>query len=206
MVWRAQWRSLEQHVLWRGPGSCSLAACLRVSRCAWAEQARAARTLSRRPSCPWSSPSWRSSSSRSLSSSLCTRDNGGGAWHAQRVSAACAARAAEVASAFAVRVRARSACSGPADSQPMASDTSTPFLLLTYERVLPCVSMCVAGEARTSAACVSSVLCTRVVVCRAHSSERGHGGSGEAKPGARHASLRWSALFCAVEWPFALQK
>ena len=27
--------------LWRGPGSCSLAACLRVRRCAWAVQARA---------------------------------------------------------------------------------------------------------------------------------------------------------------------
>ena len=26
--------SLEWHVLWRGPGSCSLASCLRVRRCA----------------------------------------------------------------------------------------------------------------------------------------------------------------------------
>ena len=37
-------------------------------------------------------------------------------------------------------------------------------------------------------ACVTSVLCTRVLVCKAQSSERGRG-SGEAKPGARHASL-----------------
>ena len=88
----------------------------------------------------------------------------------------------------------------------MASDASTPSLLLTCKRVLQCGSVWVAGEARTRAACVTSVLCTRVLVCRAHSSERGHGGSGEAKPGARHAVERWSALFCAVEWPFALQK
>ena len=45
-----------------------------------------------------------------------------------------------------------------------------------------------AGEARTHGECVSSVLCTRVLVCRAQGSERGRG-SGEAKPGARHASL-----------------
>ena len=45
-----------------------------------------------------------------------------------------------------------------------------------------------AGEARTRGACVSSVLCTRVLVCKAQRSERGRG-SGEAKPGARHASL-----------------
>ena len=49
--------------------------------------------------------------------------------------------------------------------------------------------MHVAGEARMRAACVSSVLCTRVLVCKAQGSERGRG-SGEAKPGARHASWR----------------
>jgi hypothetical protein len=48
--------------------------------------------------------------------------------------------------------------------------------------------MCMAGEARTRGACVSSVLCTRVLVCKAQRSERGRG-SGEAKPGARHAFL-----------------
>ena len=42
---------------------------------------------------------------------------------------------------------------------------------------------------RTHGACVTSVLCARVLVCKAQSSERGRG-SGEAKPGARHASLR----------------
>ena len=41
---------------------------------------------------------------------------------------------------------------------------------------------------RTHGACVTSVLCARVLVCKAQSSERGRG-SGEAKPGARHASL-----------------
>ena len=41
---------------------------------------------------------------------------------------------------------------------------------------------------RTHGACVTSVLCARVLVCKAQSSERGRG-SGEAKPSARHASL-----------------
>jgi hypothetical protein len=182
--------------VWRGPGSCSLAACLRVRRCAWAVQARAARTLSRRPSCPWSSASCRSSSSRSLSSSLCTRDNGDGAWHAQRVSDVGAARAAEVASAFAARVRARCACCGPADSQPMASDAKHAILAFDVSACFQ-VRAKMAGEARTRTrgACVSSVLCTRVLVCKAQSSERRRG-SGEAKPGARHASL--CAFFCSL--------
>ena len=43
-------------------------------------------------------------------------------------------------------------------------------------------SMCTAGEARTHGACVTSVLCTRVLVCKAQSSERGRG-SGEAEAG-----------------------
>ena len=55
------------------------------------------------------------------------------------------------------------------------------------ERVLPHESICIAGEARTRGACVSSVLCTRALVCTAQGSERGRGG-GEAEPGARHAS------------------
>jgi hypothetical protein len=62
--------------------------------------------------------------------------------------------------------------------------------LLTCKRVYPRESMCTAGEARTHGACVTSVLCTRVLVCRAQGSEHGRG-SGEAeavaKPGARHA-------------------
>ena len=84
---------------------------------------------------------------------------------------------------------AECACSGPTDTQPMASDTSTPSLLLPRKRVLPCESMRIAGEARTRAACVMSVLCMRVLVCKAQRSERGRG-SGEAKPGARHGFAR----------------
>jgi len=79
---------------------------------------------------------------------------------------------------LAERVRGRCAGNRLADSQPMASDTSTPSLLLTCKRVLPCESTCVAGEARTRAACVTSVLCTRVLVCKAQGSERGRGGGG----------------------------
>ena len=59
--------------------------------------------------------------------------------------------------------------------------------MLTCKRVLQCESTCVAGEARTRAACVTSVLCTRVVVYRAQRGERViSGGEDEAvaKPGA----------------------
>ena len=59
--------------------------------------------------------------------------------------------------------------------------------MLTCKRVLQCESTCVAGEARTRAACVTSVLCTRVVVYRAQRGERGIGGGEDeavAKPGA----------------------
>ena len=41
MVWRSQWLSLELHVLWRGPASCTLVAGLRVRRSAWALRAQA---------------------------------------------------------------------------------------------------------------------------------------------------------------------
>ena len=72
-------------------------------------------------------------------------------------------------------------------SPPMASDTSTHPCMLTCKRVLQCESTCVAGEARTRAACVTSVLCTRVVVYRAQRGERGIGGGEDeavAKPDA----------------------
>ena len=88
---------------------------------------------------------------------------------------------------LAERVRARRAGSGLAGSQPMASDTSTPSLLLTCKRVLQCESTCVGGEACARAACVTSVLCTRVLVCEAQSGERGRGGGEDeavAKPDA----------------------
>ena len=72
-------------------------------------------------------------------------------------------------------------------SPPMASDMSTHPCMLTCKRVLQCESTCVAGEARTRAVCVTSVLCTRVVVYRAQRGERGIGGGEDeavAKPGA----------------------
>ena len=47
------------------------------------------------------------------------------------------------------------------------------MMLLTCERMLLCECMCIAGEARMRAACVSSVLCTRVLVCKAQGSECG---------------------------------
>ena len=76
--------------------------------------------------------------------------------------------------------------------------------MLTCKRVLQCESTCVAGEARTRAACVTSVLCTRVVVCKAQRGERGRGG-GEAEARAmpvRDMPLGGTGLqlfFCTVQ-------
>ena len=97
------------------------------------------------------------------------------------------------------RIRARCVSGEPADGQPVASDSSTAAKLLTCKRVLPRESMCTAGEARTRGSCVSSVLCTRVLVCKAQSSERRRG-SGEAKPGARHASSPFHPFYPRVKW------
>ena len=108
------------------------------------------------------------------------------------------------------RIRARCASSEPADGQPVASDSSTAAKLLTCKRVLPRESMCTAGEARTRGSCVSSVLCTRVLVCKAQRSERGRGsGEDAAHPGALAVETsfvfaRWSGG--VVECFFALQK
>ena len=105
---------------------------------------------------------------------------------------------------IAARGVARCACSGPADSQPMASDTSTPSWLLTCQRVLQCGSTWVAGVANTRAACVTSVLCTRVVVCRAQRGERGRdGGEDDARAmPVREMPLGGTGLqlcFCTVQ-------
>ena len=54
--------------------------------------------------------------------------------------------------------------------------------------------MCTAGEARTRGACVSSVLCTRVLVCKAQGSERGRG-SGEAEAWAAKAGAQCGNFF-----------
>ena len=50
--------------------------------------------------------------------------NGGGGWHAQHVGDTWG-RAAEMASVFVERIRARCASGEPADGQPVASDSST---------------------------------------------------------------------------------
>ena len=56
--------------------------------------------------------------------------NGGGGWHAQHVGDTWG-RAAEMASVFVERIRARCASGEPADGQPVASDSSTAAKLLT---------------------------------------------------------------------------
>ena len=89
-------------------------------------------------------------------------------------------RAAEVARHLrSVRVPDVSAASRPTVSQWPVTRARQPTFDVRARAWLR-ESMCMAGEARTRAACVSSVLCTRVLVCRAQGSERGHG-SGEAE-------------------------
>ena len=90
----------------------------------------------------------------------------------------------------------------PADGQPVASDSSTAAKLFDVSaccRVRACAWLARRARMvrRTHGACVTSVLCTRVLVCKAQRSERGRG-SGEAKPGARHASL-FAVQFFAVQ-------
>ena len=55
-----------------------------------------------------------------------------------------------------------------------------------------------AGEARTRGACVSSVLCMRVLVCKAQGSECGRG-SGEAEAWAKAGARRMSKNSVATE-------
>ena len=58
--------------------------------------------------------------------------------------------------------------------------------------MLQCESTCVAGEARTRAACVTSVLCTRVVVYRAQRGERGIGGGEDEAVAKAGAHCPWA--------------
>ena len=94
-----------------------------------------------------------------------------------------------MASAFALRLRARWLSSGPADSQPVASHTRNHMMLLTCERTCCCVSAC-ASLARL--ACVQRACracCARVCSC-AKRRAASVGEACEAKPGARHAYWR----------------
>ena len=98
----------------------------------------------------------------------------------------------------AVRVHARCVSGRPADDQPVASDVKHTSCFFDVSGVLPREIMCMAGEARTRGACVSSVLCTRVLVCKAQGSERGRG-SGEAEAWAKAGARRMSKNSVATE-------
>ena len=103
-------------------------------------------------------------------------------------------RAEQAASVFAERVRAGCASGEPADGQPVASDSSTHAKYFARERVLLQESMCIAGEARTRAAWVTSVLCTRLLVCKAQGSAGGVAVARRSRPGMlfRFGSEHWN--------------
>ena len=95
-----------------------------------------------------------------------------------------------MASAFALRLRARWLSSGPADSQPVASHTRNHMMLLCVCKcMLLCECMCtsLARLACVKRAC--RACCARVCSC-ARRRAASVGEACEAKPGARHASWR----------------
>ena len=159
--------------------------CLRLGRpracaCAMARESRRRerkRTRSHRPSCSRSSSSCRSSSSRSLSSCLCTRDYGGGAWHAQRVSDACAARAAEVASALQrVREPDAHAAGRPTVSQWPVTRARHQCILKARASLVAraCGEARVCGDARVQ--CVRQACSVRACSCARRRAERRRAG------------------------------
>ena len=93
-------------------------------------------------------------------------DNNDGEWHAQRVDDARGSCAVEMASAFALQLRARWLSSGPADCQPVASDTRNHMMLLCVCKcMLLCECMCtsLARLACVQRAC--RACCARVCSC-----------------------------------------
>ena len=69
-----------------------------------------------------------------------------------------------MASAFALRLRARWLSSGPADSQPVASHTRNHMMLLTCERMLLCECMCTSLARLVCSVCVKRALYARARV------------------------------------------
>ena len=167
-----------------------------LSRSSWARARTRSSGTSSRSSCSSRSSSSRSSSSRS---SFCLRTIAMSTCNTYLKSAQSNVR---IARRRARREHLQFVCTPDAHAagRPTVSQWSVTRARHHCMRVLQCESTCVADEARTRAACMTSVLCTRVVVCsvcsvcRAQRGERGRG-SGEAKPGARHASLR---VFCCL--------
>ena len=105
-----------------------------------------------------------------------------------------------MASAFALRLRARWLSSGPADSQPVASDTRNHVMLLCVCKcMLLCECMCtsLARLACVQRAC--RACCARVCSC-ARRRAASVGEACEAKPGARHASSPFHPFYPRVKW------
>ena len=105
-----------------------------------------------------------------------------------------------MASAFALRLRARWLSSGPADSQPVASHTRNHMMLLCVCKcMLLCECMCtsLARLACVQRAC--RACCARVCSC-ARRRAASVGEACEAKPGARHASSPFHPFYPRVKW------
>ena len=71
----------------------------------------------------------------------------------------------DMASAFALQLCARWLSSGPADSQPVASDTRNHRMLLTCERMLLCECMCASLARLACGQRVRRACCARVCSC-----------------------------------------
>ena len=108
---------------------------------------------------------------------------------------------------FAERVRARCASGEPADGQPVARASS---ITSSFCNVQACVSMCMAGEARTHGAAhawrVRDERALRACARVQGAEQRARAWQWRGDPGARHASscafcLLWSKTFllCSKE-------
>ena len=71
----------------------------------------------------------------------------------------------DLASAFALQLCARWLSSGPADSQPVASDTRNHMMLLTCERMLLCECMCASLSRLACVQRACRACCARVCSC-----------------------------------------
>ena len=182
MVWRSQWRSLEQHVLWRGPASCTrgglASAPVRMGG-AGASGHALARIVHRVLSLLHRVVRFRLDHCHHVSA---YGDNVGGGMHSMWMMHV-AREQWDLANAFALQLCAQWLSSGPAGSQPVASDTRNHRMLLT------CVSACCCDVSACARRWRGSHACS-VHACRAVEWERARGrGEAEADRNSRCASV-----------------
>ena len=123
-------------------------------------------------------------------------DNVGGGWHAQRVDDACASRAAEVASVFAKRIRARCASGEPADGQPVPSDSSTAAKLFDVSACCH-VRSCAWLARRARVVCACRACSARACSCARRSAASAGVAVARRSPVRTWLAVRFFCSFCS---------